>query len=312
VGGNIGIPLLDILSQVIPAYYVVELSNFQLELTHELNAFVACILNLSPDHMDRYASYQDYVATKQRIYQNCDKAIYFLEDELTYPPKDISKVYFSGNKPNANNFGLQIKNNEIFLSYGDHALVNVNELPLPGRHGWMNALAAAAICFQTGITLTQIASALKTFIGLEHRCQLVARHNQIDWINDSKGTNIGATLAALRGLGPTCQGKIILILGGRGKGADFTELAEPIKQYCKSLLVYGEDANKIKQALQDSSELAVVKGVTDAVIAANAKTCPGDIVLFSPACASFDMFENFEQRGYAFMADVKEIVINAK
>ena len=311
VGGNIGIPLLELLSKPIPQYYIVELSNFQLELTHELHTAIACILNLSPDHLDRYASYEDYVATKQRVYHNCDKAIYFLDDKLTYPPKELSAVYFTEKTPSENDFGLKNINGEVWLNHGNISYINTCELTVKGKHGWLNALAASAISYQAGISLEHIQAGLKTFRGLEHRCQLTATHNNVDWINDSKGTNIGATLAALRGLGPTCDGKIVLILGGKGKGADFAELAETIKLYCKLTLIYGEDAKKIQSILSVYPH-KMVNNVPEAVMMAKAVVSSGDLVLFSPACASFDMFDNFEHRGQVFMDSVKEIIINDK
>lgn len=311
VGGNIGIPLLELLSKPIPQYYIVELSNFQLELTHELHTAIACILNLSPDHLDRYASYQDYVATKQRIYQGCENAIYFLDDKLTYPPKELPAVYFTDNEPSQNNFGLKTIGGDIWLSHGDTPYIKTQELTVKGKHGWLNALAATAISYQAGISLLHIKAGLQTFSGLAHRCQLIATHRQVDWINDSKGTNVGATLAALRGLGPSCKGKIVLILGGKGKGADFTVLADAIKSYCKLILIYGEDA-KIIQSTVSMYPHKMVNNVGDVIMAAKAVVSPGDIVLFSPACASFDMFESFEHRGQVFTDSVKEMMANDK
>lgn len=308
VGGNLGIPLLDLLLDPVPDYYIVELSNFQLELTHHLQSKVACILNITPDHLDRYNAFEDYVACKRKIYQGCQCAIYNLEDPLTFPPTDIPALAFSLAADKRADFHLIQQQQDYYLSYRNQPFLSCSELKMQGLHNAQNALAAAAIAHQMGISLQDIAKTLKTFTGLAHRCQWVAKVNDVTWYNDSKGTNIGATNAAIAGLGKTCQGKIILLAGGLGKGADFTELLPNVTQFVKQTILFGKDASLIQAALEPAASTQMVADLTAAVLAAKHIASPGDIVLLSPACASWDMFKHFEHRGEVFMSLVKELV----
>lgn len=308
VGGNLGIPLLDLLLDPVPDYYVVELSNFQLELTHQLRTKVACILNITPDHLDRYNSFADYAACKRKIYQGCDFAVFNLEDQLTLPPPGMPSVAFSLTDDEGAAFHLLQQQGEYYLSYQNQPFLACSELKMQGLHNAQNALAAAAIAYQMGIALPVIANTLKTFTGLPHRCQWVATVDGVTWYNDSKGTNIGATNAAIAGLGKTCQGKIILLAGGLGKGADFTELLPNVKQFVKQTILFGKDAPLIQAAFEPLAKTQMVSDLKAAIIAAQQTAEPGDIVLLSPACASWDMFNHFEHRGEVFMSLVKELV----
>ncbi|MAZ38571.1 MAG: UDP-N-acetylmuramoyl-L-alanine--D-glutamate ligase [Legionellales bacterium] len=307
VGGNIGIPLLELLAQPEPDYYVLELSNFQLELTHNLNAKIACVLNLSPDHLDRYENYAAYVAAKKRIYCEAEIAVYNLDDKLTYPEYPCRTQTFSLTQ-NTMGFHLLETKSGIYLAKDKEVYILATILKLKGKHNWENALSASAIAYEVGISLKIIGQALINFTGLFHRCQWVATHRGIEWFNDSKGTNIGATHAAILGLGSCCQGKLILILGGQSKGADFQPLISPIKKYVKQVIILGEDALKINNTLKSHTIITLVSDLEEAVSFALKLSEAGDIVLFSPACASFDMFNNFEHRGQVYMDRVKELI----
>lgn len=305
VAGNIGIPVLDLLNQATAKLYILELSSFQLETTHSLHAKVATVLNICADHMNRYHNLQEYIAAKMKIYQNCEQAVInrgasFHHNLIHYP--QIKKVISFGlDKPKAGQYGLIETRNNIFLARGNTPLLNVNQLKLPGQHNIENALAALAIGAAAGIDKTAMLQTLQNFTGLPHRCQLVCQHNQINWYNDSKGTNVGATIAAITGLGGSIPGKIILIAGGLGKNADFKPLQNPVKQFVRKVILIGAAAAELQEALQNCSVTTIATSLQHAVKLAKNAAQSGDIVLLSPACASFDMFNNYEQRGEEFM-----------
>jgi len=282
MGGNIGIPALDLLEQPVPDFYVLEISSFQLEITDYLPCIASVILNISPDHLDRHKTMENYIAAKQRIYLNSQHIIYNLDDAATTPPPSVK---------NKMGFGLKDKN-----------LLPLSELKIKGLHNISNALAALTIGKAIGLPQDKMLEALKKFPGLEHRCEWVATHNNIDFINDSKGTNIGATIAALEGLGT--KNNIILIAGGLGKNADFSLLKPSIDKYTRKIILFGQDAKLIANAIGHSPYFA--DSLKSAVLQANKLAHPGDIVLLSPACASFDMFKDFEDRGRQFKSFVKE------
>lgn len=312
VAGNIGIPVLDLLvvndiSNV--ELYVLELSSFQLELIEHLSADVACILNVSMDHMDRYENFSAYHAAKQRVYFGAKKIVINRDDKLTAPPlrDDMSVVSFGLGAPDLKMFGLLEDGNETFLVQGLQKIVSVNELKMKGTHNIANALAALAIGSQINLPVAAMVSVLKTFGGLSHRCESVANIAGVDYINDSKGTNVGATLAALNGLA-RLPSKIILIAGGEGKGADFSPLADSIQQFVRTVIVFGTDAKLIAALAESKNVPAVhVDSMQQAVNEAQKTAQKGDVVLLSPACASFDMFKNFEDRGNSFTTCVKEL-----
>ncbi|MEX1032687.1 MAG: UDP-N-acetylmuramoyl-L-alanine--D-glutamate ligase [Cellvibrionaceae bacterium] len=310
VGGNLGRPALDLLTESDIDSYVLELSSFQLETTTRLNAKVACILNVSADHMDRYRDLPDYHAAKQRIYFGAEKIVVNREDPLTQPPlrSDVDVCSFGLDKPDLKQFGLVEQQGELWLAFGLDSLMPVRELKLTGKHNAGNALAALAIGYQSGIPMAPMLETLRSFAGLPHRCQWVASKESVDFINDSKGTNAGATLAALHGLSRP-PNKIVLIAGGDGKGADFTQLGAAIRQHVGALVSIGRDGDKIAAVAEHAGVPAFAAAtMEEAVKLAFAKAKAGDAVLLSPACASFDMFDDYVDRGNRFITAVNEVV----
>lgn len=310
VGGNLGIPVLDLLDyQDPPEVYVLELSSFQLETTYNLKPQVATVLNVTPDHMDRYANFQEYLAAKLRIYQGCQTAVCNRDDASTECGEQFSlrRFYFTLNEPVQNEFGLIKKNEKIYLAFQDELLLPVTDLPVRGRHYQANALAALAIGHGFGLPLEPMLKVLREFKGLTHRCQLVREVNGVYWYNDSKGTNVGATVAAMEGLGSEIKGKLILIAGGVGKSADFSPLVPAATHYVRTAILIGEAAPILAQTIGEASEVLFAKDLQEAIQRAGQKAHPGDCVLLSPACASFDMFRNYEHRGDVFMQLVQEL-----
>jgi UDP-N-acetylmuramoylalanine--D-glutamate ligase len=271
---------------------------------------VACVLNLSPDHMDRYANLMAYHQAKHRIFQGCKSAVVNGDDSLTNPlvPSTVSQVRFSLGDPDVGQFGLRKVDGDEWLVQGLQLLMKVKHMGMSGRHNVANALAALALGQAVGLPIKAMINAITTFTGLPHRCERVANIGGVDYINDSKGTNVGATVAALEGLGPDLNGKIILIAGGVGKGADFSDLVAPLSRYGKETLLIGEDASHIEQALSGKLEFRHAKNMQEAVNMAHQLALSGDLVLLSPACASFDAYSGFEARGDHFSALVRALV----
>lgn len=309
VGGNLGIPVLDLLStQPNANLYVLELSSFQLETTYSLKLQVGSILNVSPDHMDRYDTLQDYQQAKHRIYQDCRLAVCNRDDPLTTPNNNIKdKLMFTNSAPQFREFGLREKNKEMFLAYEDTCLLPTNGLAVTGKHYQSNALASLAIGYGFGLSFADMLNVLRDFQGLPHRCQFIRERHEVTWFNDSKGTNVGATQAAIEGLGSEIDGKLVLIAGGVGKNADFSPLVAPITKYARHVILIGEAANILEQTLAKCVPISFAKTMDEAVEIAAAIAKPDDSVLLSPACASFDMFKNFEHRGDVFMELVKKL-----
>lgn len=308
VGGNLGTPVLELLNQ--PAdLYVLELSSFQLETTHSLRAAAAVVLNISEDHMDRYANMQEYHKAKHRIYRNCHFYITNRQDLLTVPllPEAIPNTSFGLDKPDLNTYGVIREQGKSYLAKGQAKLLATDEMGIFGEHNVANALAALALGEAVNIPMAAMLQTLKEFTGLKHRCQLVTKHQGVAWYNDSKGTNVGATLAAINGLGAAIRGKVLLIAGGVGKGQDFSPLSPALAQYGKALILLGEDADKIDQAVKADVKKVHVSSLVDAVKQAQQLASEGDAILLSPACASFDMFKHYEDRGEQFVVAVKNI-----
>lgn len=308
IGGNLGTPALELIHNNVELY-VMELSSFQLEATPNLNAKVATVLNISPDHLDRYESYEAYYQSKHVIFNGSEWGVVNLDDDLSSPlmqkPKHL--VGFGLNKPQENGFGLIEHGDKLFLAKGDELLLDCAELKIKGSHNRSNALAALALGECAGLPMQSMLNTLKHFPGLAHRCQWVGRHQGVDFYNDSKGTNVGATLAALEGLGPDIQGNLILMLGGVGKDADFGFLSKAVEQYVQHLVIYGQDKNVIAEALKDRSQIHMAGSFEDAFEQAKSIAEVGDAVVLSPACASFDMFNSFEHRGDTFVQLVEGI-----
>lgn len=308
VGGNLGVPALDLLSQDNAAQvYVLELSSFQLETTHSLKPAVATVLNVTPDHMDRYDSVKDYQAAKLRVYQHCSKAVCNRDDVLT-ETNAAPKMYFTAEAPRVGEFGLCIKDKECFLAFGEELLLPVQELPVAGKHYQVNALSALAIGHAFGLPLAPMLKVLREFPGLPHRCQLVRSRHGVKWYNDSKGTNVGATQAAINGLGDHINGKLILIAGGIGKNADFSPLVPAMEKYARHVVLIGKSARELADLINGRIPFSFAASMDEAVQRCDAVAQPGDSVLLSPACASFDMFKNFEHRGEVFTEVVEKLV----
>ncbi len=304
VGGNLGTPALDLLD---PAreLYVLELSSFQLERAGRLGLAVATVLNVSADHLDRHGSMPRYHQAKHRIFHGCGKAVVHRGDPLTVPPlvEGVEFIEWRLGEPDLRGFGLRMDDGREYICHGFEQLLPADEIGLAGRHNLGNALAALAIGYAAGLPMAAMLQSLREFTGLPHRCQPVAEHRGVRYVNDSKGTNVGAAIAALQGLG--ADGNVVLIAGGQGKGADFRELRPAVKAHCRHVLVMGEDAPAIARALDDLVPVERVRDMPEAVQRAAAIAQPGDTVLLSPACASFDMFRGYAARGDAFSAAVR-------
>lgn len=310
VGGNIGIPALDLLHEPRPDLYVLELSSFQLETTDSLDARAAAILNISEDHMDRYHDLTDYTAAKAKVYHGTGALIVNFDDARVMATVNLvrhgrSLTGFTASKPKKHQFGVQVKNAEDWLCYEDEFLLPASELKIKGKHNVVNALAALALGKEAGISFDAMLKALREFPGLPHRSQWIAEKNNIAWYNDSKATNVGAAIAAISGIPAN---KLILIAGGQSKGQDFTPLKEVVSQRVRHLILLGQDAEIINTALKDCTKISFVADMSEAVNKAEQLASSGDAVLLSPACASFDMFTGYEQRGEIFVKLVKEIL----
>ncbi len=310
-GGNIGTPALDLLDQDTPDFYVLELSSFQLETTQSLRPASATLLNISEDHMDRYQSLDDYIDAKKRIFNGTHNIVVNRDDSLVGScnvgdPADASVVSFGLGAPNLEiDFGVSQMDNRRCLVMGNQVLGYADELTLQGDQNISNVLAALALVKSAGVDLNDVMiNAGMNYGGLPHRCEIVAEVNGVKWINDSKGTNVGATIAAIKGF----KNNIILICGGKSKGADFTPLAQAIDEHVSHTLIFGEDAPIISASLSANASNTRVSSLNEAITQAKIHAQPGGVVLFSPACASFDMFDNFEHRGNVFKELVLELV----
>ncbi|MBX8528053.1 UDP-N-acetylmuramoyl-L-alanine--D-glutamate ligase [Pseudomonas cichorii] len=306
VGGNLGMPALDLLSDDVELY-VLELSSFQLETTHELNAEVATVLNVSEDHMDRYSGLPAYHLAKHRIFRGARQVVVNRQDALSRPliGEGLPCWTFGLTKPDFNGFGLREENGEKYLAFQFDNLMPVRELKVRGAHNQANALAALALGHAVGLPFDAMLSSLRTFTGLEHRCQWVRELAGVHYYNDSKATNVGAALAAIEGLGADITGKLVLIAGGDGKGADFSGLRAAVAAHCRAVVLLGRDAELIAQALGDAAPLVRVITLEESVQRSAELAQEGDAVLLSPACASLDMFKNYEERGRLFAQAVE-------
>ncbi|MFV8193620.1 UDP-N-acetylmuramoyl-L-alanine--D-glutamate ligase [Acinetobacter soli] len=313
VGGNLGRPGLDLLKDE-PELLVLELSSFQLETTSHLNAEVAVVLNMSEDHLDRHGDMLGYHQAKHRIFQGVKKVVYNRDDGLTRPlvPDNTPMQSFGLNAPDINQYGvLREDYGTMWLARGRNRLIKSTELYIQGTHNIANALACLALGEAIGLPLDSMLETLKQFKGLEHRCEYVKTVHDVRYYNDSKGTNVGATLAAIDGLGAAIQsqhGQVVVILGGQGKGQDFSLLRPSVEKYVKTAILMGEDAQQIEQALQGTASMVHVSTLQDAVTQAQQHAQANDVVLLSPACASFDMFKGYPDRGHQFVACVNALV----
>ncbi|AMB86861.1 UDP-N-acetylmuramoylalanine--D-glutamate ligase [Pseudomonas agarici] len=309
IGGNLGTPALDLLSDDVELY-VLELSSFQLETTDQLGAEVATVLNVSEDHMDRYSGLPAYHLAKHRIFRGAKQVVVNRQDALSRPlmGEDLPCWTFGLGQPDFKAFGLREEAGEKYLAFEFDKLMPVRDLKIRGAHNQSNALAALALGHAVGLPFDAMLASLRTFAGLEHRCQWVRELNGVNYYNDSKATNVGAALAAIEGLGGDITGKLVLIAGGDGKGADFNGLRGPVAANCRAVVLLGRDGELLAQALGDEVPLIRVQTLDDAVRHCAELAEPGDAVLLSPACASFDMFKNYEERGRLFARAVEGLV----
>ena len=310
VAGNISPAVLDALLQrggQQPEVWVLELSSFQLETISSLNADAATVLNVSEDHLDRYADMEAYTAAKARIFSGDGVQVLNRDDarSMSMALPGRRQLTFGLNDPHSpNDWGIVREGDDTWLVQGQQRILNSKELQVTGLHNVANALAALALCRAIGLPLAPLLDALRAFKGLPHRVERVAEINGVIYYDDSKGTNVGATVAALQGLGR----RAVLIAGGDGKGQDFSPLNPAAAQHARAVVLIGRDAEKISAALHGCG-VAVVRAhdMADAVRLSAALAQPGDAVLLSPACASFDMFRNYAHRAEVFVGAVHEL-----
>jgi UDP-N-acetylmuramoylalanine--D-glutamate ligase len=307
VGGNLGRPALDLLDDTREAY-VLELSSFQLERLARIDVAVAAILNISPDHLDRYPDLAAYVASKHRIYQTCRRAVFNRADALTEPGGVEERISVGLDEPLGENWGIRERGARRYLAHGDMCVEDASALRIRGRHNEFNALAALAIVEGLQPVAGKQLAALRAFQGLPHRCVLIGERGGVAFIDDSKATNLGACLAALEGLGDAGRRHIVLIAGGDAKGIDLSPLREPIARYVHTLVTLGKDGPMLADVVAGVVAVVRVADMGEAVRSAYAAARSGDLVLLSPACSSLDMFANFEARGREFAACLQALL----
>jgi len=302
-GGNLGRPALELLDDPAPELYVLELSSFQLETTLSLRAAAAAVLNVTPDHMDRYTTIEEYAAAKDRIFQRAQAAIVNMDDSAVRAMHYRSSrvLGFSLHADPAADYFIHRQGDDVILMHGREPMIAMSELKISGLHNAANALASIAMCDALDLSRPACLQALREFPGLPHRSQWVADVKDVRFVDDSKGTNVGATLAAVAGM----PGPLVLIAGGQGKGQDFKPLAQAFGGKVRHVVLIGQDAKQIDTALQGTSTTEFAKDMNEAVQLAASAASPGETVLLSPACASLDMFRDYGHRGDVFAAAVK-------
>jgi len=316
VAGNIGPAVLDALMRREDAgraavFWVLELSSFQLETTTSLAADAATVLNISEDHLDRYRGIDVYARAKARIFSGDGIQVLNRDDprSLAMALSGRRTISFGLDAPQrAEDWGLLERGGESWLAQGANALFAVREMKLSGLHNAANALAALALCRALGLPLEPLLAALRGFKGLPHRVELVGEAHGVRWYDDSKGTNVGSTVAALAGLA-LGDAKLILIAGGDGKGQDFSPLKDAVARSARELVLIGRDAPLIEAAVAGAGvPIRRAASMDQAVALAAQAVHPGDAVLLSPACASFDMFRDYKHRGEAFRLAVERVI----
>ena len=295
VAGNVGTAVSSLIGEIHPEVTIVcEASSFQLEDTEVFSPEAAALLNIEPDHLDRHGTFDAYVAAKLRIFTNQGN------DDIAVAPADLAvedlggcarRVLF-GTSPEA-----ELSARAGYLWWDQRPLIAADEIALPGEHNRQNAMAAAAVCLARGVSPDAVIDGLRSFAGVAHRLERLARIDGVEWVNDSKATNVASTIVALR----SYPGGVHLIAGGRGKGQDFTPLAPVVAQRCSAVYLIGEAAGELRAALAATGiPISDVEELPRAVLAARAAAKRGDTVLLSPACASFDQYNDFEARGEHF------------
>jgi len=314
--GNVGVAVLDLLDEKgneCAAYdaYVMELSSFQLERLPAVNAAVATILNITPDHMDRYVTLADYHRAKQRVYFGARQVVVNRADKLTEPRlvDGVKRTSFGLDAPDLNCFGIRVENGKRFIAHGLSLLMPADDVRIKGEHNLANALAALALGHAMGWPMAPMLGVLREFAGLAHRAQHVATLRGVDFINDSKGTNVGASIAAIEGL---CQQgrKVVLIAGGEDKNSEFKPLIDVLAKHGRALVLIGSATDKIATVAANRVSTQRAVSMDDAVRKSAQLAQAGDVVLLSPACASFDMFNNYQHRGDVFSECVRDYVRN--
>ena len=339
--GNVGRPVLEAL-QSDADVVVMELSSFQLETTSSLVLEAATVLNISDDHLDRHGTLEAYIDAKHRIFDNAKSAVVWRDGEFVAPYEQLitdAKGIAASNSVSdgvsnaaSNEESLASKNiveyglgesttgfaiatfagdggtlcdeQSLYITFNGEKLIALSDIHLAGMHNVLNVMAALGICLQLGVSPELAVKHLHSFKAAPHRCVEIARVNDIRYIDDSKATNIGATVAALEGIGPTIKGKLILIAGGDAKGADMGNLTSYLNQHVSHVFALGKDAHLFEKSFAHTTRVATMK---DAVKAATRLAAPGDVVLLSPACASLDMFKNYMHRGDVFKQDVHDL-----
>ncbi len=306
--GNLGQPVLDLLDQDYDLY-VLELSSFQLETTSSLEPEVAVILNMSPDHMDRYGDMIAYHAAKQRIYKGASRIVFNRDDLLTQPmPTDVQRfTSFGFDQPDLGQYGLRIKEGVSYVACGLKLLFAAEDIQLKGRHNLSNAMAVLAMADMLNLDQEVAIQTVLAFQGLPHRCEAVQGPADRLWFNDSKATNAGAAIAAIQGLRTEIEGRLVLIAGGQAKGQDFSEFGKIVSESCAQVILIGCDSEEIAKSLDNRPEVLRAGGMREAVQLAAKASRAGDAILLSPACASFDQFSGYQDRGNQFRSAVEAL-----
>jgi UDP-N-acetylmuramoylalanine--D-glutamate ligase len=302
-GGNLGEPALDLLAEEAPDIYVLELSSFQLQRTESLPAEVAVLLNVSPDHLDWHASEDEYRSAKYRVYREAKTAVVNRTDEAAAEAAGHidNVVTFGLDEPEDGQYGVRRDDDdELYLARGDTLLIAASDMKMVGIHNQANALAALAAGELLDLDMGAMLQVLSEFPGLPHRMQFVARRGAVNYINDSKATNVAAAVASIRSI----ESSVVLIAGGEGKGGDFNELAAALEGKLRAAVLIGTDAEAIADAIDTVMPVYFARDMDDAVCQAASYAESDDTVLLAPACASFDQFENYGARGDAFSAAV--------
>jgi UDP-N-acetylmuramoylalanine--D-glutamate ligase len=310
VGGNLGEPALDLLAAAQRAgetvgLYVLELSSYQLEATHSLDLAAAVVLNVTADHLDRYASVAAYADAKARIFARCDTAVINLDDPLVVAMRRPGQrtLSFSVRAAIGADYAAAFREGGTWLMRRNEPLLPMSAMRIRGLHNAANALAALALGEALGLSLSAMLAELQAFPGLDHRTQWVAEVAGVTYIDDSKGTNVGATIAAVEGM----EEPLVIIAGGDGKNQDFTPLAAAFRGKVRHTVLIGRDARLVGNALRGVCTTEYCASLEEAVHAAATAARAGDTVLLSPACASLDMFRNYAHRGAVFAQAVKEL-----
>lgn len=302
-GGNLGEPALDLLDQEAPDIYVLELSSFQLQRTTNLPAQVALLLNISPDHLDWHTDETEYREAKYRIFKDAGAAVFNrADDEAAGRCAHCGRaVSFGLDRPGEGHYGIRSDDGDSYLACGDALLLSTKDLALYGSHNQLNALAALAAGDLIGLDRAAMLQVLVEFPGLPHRMQFVARIGAVDYVNDSKATNVAAAVASIESV----NGMLVLIAGGDGKGGDFGDLALAVEGRLRGAVLIGKDAEKIAHALDTVMPVHFAENMESAVHMAASCAESEDTVLLAPACASLDQYENYQARGDAFIRAVE-------